>query len=95
MKKLFWVLWGIDVVIALIFAYFFVIGLADGTVSSFNMTLWLVMLCTLGGILWGSHALRAADRTSLATSLLMILAVPGVLAGLFFLALIILQPRWN
>ena len=95
MKKLFWLLWGIDAVIALIFAYFFVIGLADGTVASFNMTLWLVILCTLGGILWGSYALRAADRTSLATSLLMILAVPGVLGGLIFLALIILEPQWN
>ena len=95
MKKLFWVLWGIDAVIVLIFAYFFVIGLADGTVSSFNMTLWLVVLGALGGILWGSHALRAADRTSLANSLLMIVAMPGVLAGLLFLAVIILQPGWN
>lgn len=91
----FWVLWGIDAVIALVVVCFFVIGLADGSVSSFNIALWLAILGTLGGILWGSHALRAAGRTKPAVSLLMVLAIPGVLAGLLFLMLIILNPRWN
>ena len=91
----FWNLWGLDAVIALVFVSFFFIGLADGSVSSFNIPLWLVILFTLGGILWGSHALQAAGRTSLATRLLMILAIPGVLVGLLFLAALIHQPRWN
>ena len=95
MGMTFWILWGIDAVVALVFVYFFVIGLADGSVSSFNMALWLGILSTLGGVLWGSHALRRAGRTRIATALLTILAVPGVLAGLFFLALVIFKPRWN
>ena len=89
------ILWGIDAVIALIFIVFFFIGLVDGSVSSFNMVLWLVILSALGGILWGSHAARAAGRTSLATRLLMTLAIPGVLLGVLFLAALILQPKWN
>ena len=89
------ILWSIDAVIALIFIVFFFIGLVDGSVSSFNMVLWLVILSALGGILWGSHAARAAGRTSLATRLLMTLAIPGVLLGVLFLAALILQPKWN
>lgn len=89
------ILWGIDAVIALIFAVFFVIGIADGTVSSFNIGLWLVILCILGGVLAGGPALQRAGRAHLARALLTILAVPGLLAGIFFLALIILHPRWN
>ncbi len=45
------ILWGIDAVIALVFVYFFVVGLGDGSVSSFNMRLWLSTLFTLSGVL--------------------------------------------
>jgi len=47
------ILWGIDAVIALVFVYFFVVGLGDGSVSSFNMRLWLSTLFTLGGVALG------------------------------------------
>jgi hypothetical protein len=89
------ILWGIDAIIALVFIYFFLVGLGDGSVSSFNMRLWLSTLFTLGGVLSGSLVLQRQGRTRLAISLLLILAVPGVLAGLFFLAMIIINPRWN
>jgi hypothetical protein len=76
------ILWAINAGIAKIFVVFFFIGLADGTVSSFNIALWLGILFALGGILWGSHAARAAGRLKLAIRLLMALAIPGVLIGL-------------
>lgn len=91
----FWIFWGIDAVIAAIFVLFFIIGLTDGSVSSFNIVLWLGILVTLGGVLWGGYALRAAGQTGVAFCLVLLLAVPGMLAGLFFLALIVLNPRWN
>ena len=91
----FWVFWGIDAVIAAIFVLFFIIGLADGSVSSFNIVLWLGILAALGGVLWGGYALRAAGRTGTAIALTMVPAVPGALAGLFFLAIIIINPKWN
>ncbi len=34
---LFWILWGIDAIVALIAVYFFIVGLSDGSVSSFNI----------------------------------------------------------
>ena len=91
----FWILWGIDAIIALIAVVFFFIGLADGSVSSFNIVLWLGILAALAGILWGSHALRGAGHAKAASGLLMFPAVPGVLCGLLLLAAIILQPRRN
>ncbi len=33
---LFWILWGIDFIVALIAVYFFIVGLGDGSVTSFN-----------------------------------------------------------
>ena len=85
---IFWVPWGIDVIVAAIFVYFFVVGLGDGSVSSFNIVLWLAILAGLASVLGGGLALRAAARTVLATALVTALAVPSVLIGLLFLALL-------
>jgi len=93
--KLFWTLYGIDAVIALIALYFFVAGLSDGRVSSFNILLWLAILGGLAAILGGGLQLKSNGHQRLANGVLLILAVPGLLFGLFFLSLIILQPRWN
>ncbi|WP_020605690.1 hypothetical protein [Spirosoma spitsbergense] len=93
--KFFWVLWGFDAVIALIFLYFFFAGLADGSVSSFNSGLWFLILGALGAILLGGYWLRNHQQQGWATALLCMLAIPGLLAGLFFLLLLITNPRWN
>ena len=91
----FWMPWAIDVVIAIIVLYFFLVGLADGSVSSFNIGLWLFILLGLGSILGGSLWLKTAGHQTLAMVLLLILAIPGLLYGLFLLALVIAAPRWN
>lgn len=91
----FWIPWAIDAVIALIALYFFFIGLADGSVSSFNIGLWLLVLLGLAIVVGGGLWLRSAGRSGLAMVLLLILAVPGVLVGLFFVVLLIAAPRWN
>jgi hypothetical protein len=75
--------------------YFFAIGIADGSVSSFNILLWLVMLVCLGSVLAGGYGLNANGQRRTATALLAVLAVPGILAAIFILALIVFQPRWN
>jgi len=93
--KLFRFVWGVDALIAAIFVGFFFWGLADGTVSSFNIVLWLGILAGLAGILGGSHRLQSKGYTRPAMGLLLILAIPGFLGVLFFLAVLILHPRWN
>lgn len=93
--RVFRVFWWFDALIAAGFLFFFFWGLADGTVSAFNIMLWLAILACLAGILGGSRALRSKGHTRPAMGLLLILAIPGILGLIFFLAVIILHPRWN
>jgi hypothetical protein len=91
----FWTLWSIDAVIAIVFGYFFAVGLADGSVSSFNIGLWTIILITLAAVLLGAHTLRSAGHASVSLIVLAVVAAPGLLAALFFIAVLILNPRWN
>lgn len=89
------ILWGFNALIALVVLFFFFWGIADGTVSSFNIGIWLILLGLVAGVLLGSRWLRAQNRTGLANGLLCILAIPGLLYLLFLLVLIVSEPRWN
>ena len=89
------ILWGIDVLITLVVLYFFLLGLADGSVSAFNAGLWFAILVGLGMIMAGSLWLRSSGRPRSAMALLFALAVPGLLAGAFLLIVLITNPRWN
>lgn len=91
----FWILWSINAIIAAIVFYFFLWGLSDGTVSSFNIAIWLLLVGAVAAAVLGSLWLRAIGKTIIAIPLLLLLAVPGVLLGLFFLVLILAHPRWN
>ena len=91
----FWIVWGFDALITLVVLYFFIIGLADGSVSSFNAVLWFVTLLILAAIMGGSLWLRSTGRLRSAIALLFILAVPGFLAVLFFFVVLLTNPRWN
>ena len=82
---IFWIPWVIDVVAALVFIYFFFVGLADGSVSSFNIGLWVLVLCIAGAVVVGGLALRTAGQTLFATVLVMTTAIPCGLMGLYFL----------
>ena len=88
-------LWIFDALIAAVVVFFFLWGLADGTVSSFNILLWLGMLGVVGMVVGGGFALRRSGRAATANGLLLVLALPGMGCVLFFVALIVLQPRWN
>ncbi|HSD36380.1 MAG TPA: hypothetical protein VLC92_02660 [Rhodocyclaceae bacterium] len=74
---------------------FFIIGLGDGTVSSFNLGLWSGLLAVMGLSLWAGYALRANGKPVLAIAALSVTAVPGLLMALFVLLLLITQPHWN
>jgi hypothetical protein len=89
------ILLGIDVAVAVVVLYFFEVGLNDGSISSFNMYLWLEMLTCVAAVLIGGLTLRSYGHPRLAKAVLMILAVPGVSYVLFFAILIIANPRWN
>jgi hypothetical protein len=92
---LFRILLAIDAAVALVALYFFFVGLGDGSVSSFNIALWLVLLGGVAAIVGGGWVLNAKGQRRAALGVLLILALPGLLFGLFILAAVILQPRWN
>ena len=75
--------------------YFFVIGLADRSVSSFNIMLWLVLIGITVGVPLGGWRLNPAGRRKTATALLAVVAVPAIAYALFVLLIVITQPRWN
>lgn len=91
----FWIVFGIDTVAALAAFYFFFEGLGDGSVSSFNMALWMALLGGVIAILGGGWALNANGRRRMAIGVLSILAIPSVLFGLFMLLIVITQPNWQ
>jgi hypothetical protein len=83
----FWILWAIDAIIALVVLYFFFVGLADGSVSSFNMGIWVIMMLAVAGILFGGFMLMKYQYLFAAKLVLSILAVPGFLYGLMLLSM--------
>jgi hypothetical protein len=75
--------------------FFFLAGLADGSVSSFNMGIWIALLAALAVLLLGSLWLKAIGRPGLGTMLLLVLAVPTALYALFLLVAITSGSKWN
>jgi hypothetical protein len=91
----FWVVWTFDLLIALGFLYFFLTGLGTATVFSTYIIVWLPPLAGLGAILGGGAFLQYKGQGVWAAVVLCLLAIPAVLAALFFLVLILSNPRWN
>lgn len=89
------ILLGIDAAAAAVILYFFVVGLADGSVSSFNAGLWAAILLGGAAILGGGAMLNANGKRGAAIALLLVLAVPAFLFGMFVLAMIVAQPNWR
>jgi len=94
-KFWFWFLWAIDAVIAAVALYFFFSLAAGGRVGSFNILPWLAILAALAAVLGGSVWLRSIGQQVVAIVLLLGLAIPVALLGLFFLLLLILHPNFH
>ncbi len=92
---LFWTLWAIDALVALGFLYFFFQGVADSSVSSFNITLWLGVLGLIVALMGGTLWLKITNHVVIGSCILLIPAVVALLTLLFFLVILISNPRWN
>ncbi len=92
---MFRILLGIDIAAAVVVGYFFIVGLADGSVSAFNGELWAGVLLGVAAIFAAGIALRRAAHPIWAGLVLAILAVPAALYGLFMLVVILSGARWN
>ncbi|HMP94310.1 MAG TPA: hypothetical protein PKD90_15630 [Phnomibacter sp.] len=92
--RLFWALFTIDVIAALIIIYVFIIGLSDGSVSLRNAGLWLFILLAAMGILGGSYYFFTQGKMGLANTIVCILAVPALLYLLFVVMMVIGGGKW-
>lgn len=88
-------LFSVAGLVAAVFGFFFFAGIADDSVGPNNILLWAVILGVIATILIAAARLRARGQTLPATVLLMLLAVPGMLALLVIVVIVIAQPRWN
>lgn len=81
--------------VAAVIVTFFLIGVGDGSVSSFNIALWLGLLGATGVVLIGGRSLHARGHRKAAIALLGVLALPGLLYAFFMLVVIASGARWN
>lgn len=95
MRLRFWITWAIDALTIAVALFFFLVGLADGSVSSFNIGIWSALLAALAVVIAGSLWLKAIGRPGLGTVLLLALAIPAVLYALFLLLVILSEAQWN
>lgn len=92
---MFQILWGIDAIIMIIILYFFFVGMADGSVSSTNMGMWMGIIFGMAVVLLGSILLRTHDFPLLSRGLLAIPAVPGLFYLLFLIVVVLSKGKWN
>jgi hypothetical protein len=88
-------LWIWDAAVTLVFVVFFLIGLGDGSISSFNIELWFLLLAFLAAVLLGGFALQSSGYRRPAAIVLLIPGVPGLIYALFLVAVLVFNPRWN
>jgi len=91
----FWIPWVIDAVVASVVVGFFFVGLGDRSVSSYNIVLWMGILAAAAVVVGGSLILKAVGQRALAIALALLLAIPATLFVLFWVVIIISNPRWN
>lgn len=94
-KLAFRILIAIDAVAAAVIGFFFVIGVGDGSVSSFNISLWIGILTAVAVILTAGILLHRNNRMVLGNLVLSILAVPATLYCAFFALIILTAPSWQ
>jgi len=86
---------GFDALVAAVVMYFFFWGVSDGTVSSFNINIWLALLAATALSLVGGIYFYAKGNPIPAILFLLILALPGIAMVLFTVIMLVANPRWN
>ncbi len=92
---LFGTLFALNLLAALVAFGFFIIGLADGTVTTFNILIWAAMLGLLFSMPFAAWLVRLRGHRRLGTILLLPLAGVAVLGGVAMLVLMVISPSWQ
>ncbi len=92
---LFGMLFAINLLASLVALGFFIVGLADGSVTTFNILLWAAMLSTLFSLPWFAWLMRLRGHRRLGTILLLPVAGVAAVAALAMLVLIVSPGSWR
>lgn len=92
---LFGTLFALNLLAAMVAFGFFIIGLADGTVTTFNILIWAAMLGFLFSMPFAAWLVRLRGHQRLGTLLLLPLAGVAVLGGVAILVLMVAAPSWR
>lgn len=92
---IFRILVGIGALVLAVLGFFFVQGLADGSVSGFDNRLWAATLAAPALVLGAALVLARRGRRRAASILLLILAVPAVLLAAVMGFLAIAEVHWD
>jgi hypothetical protein len=85
----------ITLLVAAIAALFFLIGLADGSITIWNAGEWTLLLLVSFGVPAAAVWLRTRGHTWLAVVLLALVAIPAVLAALALLMFVLSGASWH
>lgn len=93
--RAFWILWVFNALMAAVPVYFFLDGLSDGSVNNDNIGIWMIMLFVIVLLLGGTMWLKNKNQLVVARVILIITAIPSILAILFLAIVIGSDTRWN
>ncbi|MDZ4748167.1 MAG: osmoprotectant transporter permease [Saprospiraceae bacterium] len=91
----FWILWVFNALMSLVPVYFFFEGLSDGSIDADNLWMWMIILALVALILGGTYWLKTKNQILAAKVLLIIAAIPSLIAILFMSIAIFGDVRWN
>jgi uncharacterized membrane protein len=91
----FWIMWSFAALVGFGIVCFFLIGLADNSITPANFHLWLGMLALIAVVLLGSLGLAKNDHPGLAKALLMVLVTPGMFFVLMGLGAALTGGHWQ
>ena len=92
---LFGTLFAINLAAAFVAFAFFIVGLADGTVTTFNILIWAAMLGLLFSMPFAGWLLRLRGHRRMGNILLLPVAAVSVLAAIATLVMIVNPPNWQ
>jgi hypothetical protein len=81
--------------VPIIAIFYFFVGLADGTVSSQNMMMWVVLFAALVLLWLACLYLYKAGWVKLAWTIAMLLGLPAIIALIYILMFMFGNVRWN
>jgi hypothetical protein len=95
MPKLFYIILAIDALVPIIAIFYFFVGISDGTVSSRNILMWILLLAALVLLWLACLYLYKAGWIKLAWTIAILLGLPAIIGLLYILMIMFGNVRWN